>query len=119
MCRTMVDRIFATEHEIGADFDMVHAHDWLTANAVIRIKQGRGNKCIQTIRSTEAAAQRCHEIALEFGSVDVQTVIRRGRLTRSETSTRSRPARDSEGEGEGDHRHAGSGGLGKGGAPPR
>ena len=31
MCRAFVDALFATEDHIGA-FDIVHAHDWLTAN---------------------------------------------------------------------------------------
>ena len=37
MCRSFVDRVFQTENVIGA-FDIVHAHDWLAANAMIWIK---------------------------------------------------------------------------------
>jgi glycosyltransferase involved in cell wall biosynthesis len=56
MCRSFVDRVFEVEDLVGR-FDVIHAHDWLTANAMIWIKQGRGHKCLFTIHSTEYA--RC------------------------------------------------------------
>jgi glycosyltransferase involved in cell wall biosynthesis len=56
MCRAFVDSVFAVEDRIGA-FDVVHAHDWLAANAMIWIKQGRGRKTVLTIHATEYA--RC------------------------------------------------------------
>jgi glycosyltransferase involved in cell wall biosynthesis len=56
MCRSFVDRVFEVEDFVGR-FDLVHAHDWLSANAMIWIKQGRGHKCILTIHATEYA--RC------------------------------------------------------------
>ncbi len=56
MCRSFVDSVFEVEDLIGR-FDVIHAHDWLTANAMIWIKQGRGHKCLFTIHSTEYA--RC------------------------------------------------------------
>jgi len=56
MCRSFVDHVFEVEDLIGR-FDVIHAHDWLTANAMIWIKQGRGHKCLFTIHSTEYA--RC------------------------------------------------------------
>jgi len=56
MCRWFVDRFFEVEDLIG-EFDIVHAHDWLTANAMIWIKQGRSHPSIFTIHSTEYA--RC------------------------------------------------------------
>jgi len=56
MCRAMVDQFIATEHYSGA-FDIVHAHDWLAANAMIWIKQQRGRRSVLTIHSTEYA--RC------------------------------------------------------------
>ncbi len=52
MCRSFVHHLFPTEDVVGA-FDVVHAHDWLAANAMIWIKQGRGRKGILTIHSTE------------------------------------------------------------------
>jgi len=56
MCRSFVDRLFAVEDIIGA-FDIVHAHEWLAANAMIWIKQGRGHKSVLTVHATEYA--RC------------------------------------------------------------
>jgi glycosyltransferase involved in cell wall biosynthesis len=56
MCRSFVDCVFEVEDLVG-HFDVIHAHDWLTANAMIWIKQGRGHKCLFTIHSTEYA--RC------------------------------------------------------------
>jgi glycosyltransferase involved in cell wall biosynthesis len=52
MCRSFVDYVFQTEDFIGP-FDVIHAHDWLAANAMTWIKQGRGRKGILTIHSTE------------------------------------------------------------------
>jgi glycosyltransferase involved in cell wall biosynthesis len=53
MCRSFVHQVFRTEDYMGAPFDVVHAHDWLTSNAMIWIKQGRGRKAVFTIHSTE------------------------------------------------------------------
>ena len=52
MCRAFVQAFIETERYIGA-FDIVHAHDWLTANALSWIKEGFGRKSIMTIHSTE------------------------------------------------------------------
>lgn len=52
MCRSFVHHVFQTENHIGP-FDIIHAHDWLAANAMIWIKQGRGRKGVLTIHSTE------------------------------------------------------------------
>jgi glycosyltransferase involved in cell wall biosynthesis len=52
MCGSFVDRVFEVEDLLGR-FDIIHAHDWLAANAMIWIKQGRGHKCLLTIHSTE------------------------------------------------------------------
>jgi glycosyltransferase involved in cell wall biosynthesis len=56
MCRAFVDRLWQVEDYVG-HFDVIHAHDWLAANAMIWAKQGRGHPCIQTIHATEYA--RC------------------------------------------------------------
>ena len=53
MCRAFVGAVFHTEDYMGAHFDIVHAHDWMTSNAMVWIKQGRGRKGILTIHSTE------------------------------------------------------------------
>jgi glycosyltransferase involved in cell wall biosynthesis len=52
MCRSFVDHVFEVEDRFGP-FDVVHAHDWLAANAMIWIKQGRSRKAVITIHSTE------------------------------------------------------------------
>jgi len=53
MCQSFVWHFFQTEDHIG-HFDIVHAHDWMTANAVSWIKQGRrDHKSILTMHSTE------------------------------------------------------------------
>ncbi len=52
MCRAFVHRFFATEDQAG-HFDVVHAHDWLAANAAVWIKQGRRHKAVLTMHSTE------------------------------------------------------------------
>lgn len=54
MCRSFVHHFFETENHIG-HFDIIHAHDWLAANAMIWIKDGKGvgKRSIFTIHSTE------------------------------------------------------------------
>jgi glycosyltransferase involved in cell wall biosynthesis len=53
MCRAFVHAVFQAEDYMGAPFDIIHAHDWMAANAMVWIKQGRGRKGILTIHSTE------------------------------------------------------------------
>ena len=53
MCRSFVDSVFRVEDHMGAAFDIVHAHDWLTSNAMVWIKEGRGRKSVMTAHSTE------------------------------------------------------------------
>jgi len=49
LCRPIVDRVFEVEDLVG-HFDVIHAHDWLAANAMIWIKQGRGHTCLLVSR---------------------------------------------------------------------
>jgi glycosyltransferase involved in cell wall biosynthesis len=56
MCRAFVERVLVVE-DMGGPFDIVHAHDWLVANAMIWIKQGRDRAGVLTMHSTEYA--RC------------------------------------------------------------
>jgi glycosyltransferase involved in cell wall biosynthesis len=53
MCRSFVHTVFQVEDHMGAHFDVVHAHDWLTSNAMVWIKEGRRRKSILTMHSTE------------------------------------------------------------------
>ena len=59
MCRSFVHHIFQTENYIGP-FDVIHAHDWLAANAMIWIRKDRSRKSVFTIHSTEYG--RCGNI---------------------------------------------------------
>jgi len=53
MCRSFVWHFFQTEDHIG-HFDVVHAHDWLAANAMVWIKHGRpDHHGVLTMHSTE------------------------------------------------------------------
>ena len=53
MCRSFVWHFLQTEDHIG-HFDVVHAHDWLASNAMVWIKQGRGDRrAVLTMHSTE------------------------------------------------------------------
>jgi glycosyltransferase involved in cell wall biosynthesis len=69
MCRAFVDRFFEVEDFAGR-FDIVHAHDWLDANAMIWIKQGRPHNTVLTIHSTEYA--RCGNAFCNGQSVRVR-----------------------------------------------
>ncbi len=52
MCGSMMHHFFEVENHIG-HFDVIHAHDWLTSNAVIWIKESRPKRTVLTIHSTE------------------------------------------------------------------
>lgn len=51
-CRAYVANCFAVE-DSGLKFDIMHAHDWLAANAMVWAKEGRGRRGILTMHSTE------------------------------------------------------------------
>jgi len=52
MCRSFVDTFLSTEDYIGA-FDVIHGHDWLTAQALEWINKARAHKTVFTLHSTE------------------------------------------------------------------
>jgi glycosyltransferase involved in cell wall biosynthesis len=52
MCRSFVEEFFKTEDRVGI-FDIIHAHDWLTVNAMASIKEESNRKSILTLHSTE------------------------------------------------------------------
>lgn len=68
MCRAFLDRFLETERNTGR-FDIVHSHDWLTANVIIWLKQKRDYKAILTMHSTEYG--RCGN---NFGGMHSQDV---------------------------------------------
>ena len=52
MCRAFVHRLFGVE-DTSRPFELIHAHDWLTANAMIWIKKGRARRGVFTVHATE------------------------------------------------------------------
>jgi glycosyltransferase involved in cell wall biosynthesis len=76
MCRSFVHHLFRTEDYMGNHFDIVHAHDWLAANAMNWIKQGRGRKGILTIHSTEYG--RCGNNFYGGSSANIREIERSG-----------------------------------------
>ncbi len=52
MCKAMAHRFHEVTSMIG-HFDIVHAHDWLCANAMSYIKDGYGTRTVLTMHSTE------------------------------------------------------------------
>lgn len=52
MCKAMAHRFYEITSLIG-NFELVHAHDWLTANAMKYVMDGFGTRGILTMHSTE------------------------------------------------------------------
>ena len=75
MCRSFVQNFLATEDHIGP-FDIIHAHDWLTSNAAVWIKELRGHKTIMTFHSTEYG--RCGNMFFDGKSARVRDHERHG-----------------------------------------
>lgn len=53
MCDSFVWHIAETEHYVDGAFDVIHGHDWLTAKALVRMKNERGRHVVMTVHSTE------------------------------------------------------------------
>ncbi|MFH1797936.1 MAG: glycosyltransferase family 4 protein [Candidatus Omnitrophota bacterium] len=75
MCRSFVHSFFQTEDHIGP-FDVIHAHDWLTVDALSWIKESRNRKSILTIHSTEYG--RCGNIFFGGSSEKIRDCERHG-----------------------------------------
>ncbi|MFZ2071573.1 MAG: glycosyltransferase family 4 protein [Halobacteriota archaeon] len=52
MCHSFAYHFFRTENVSGT-FDIIHGHDWMTANALAEIKNTRAKKTVFTLHSTE------------------------------------------------------------------
>jgi len=52
LCHSFFYHFFEAEDQFGR-FDVVHAHDWLTSNAAVWIREGCGKKMLLTMHSTE------------------------------------------------------------------
>jgi glycosyltransferase involved in cell wall biosynthesis len=75
MCRAFVKHFAQIEAQVGR-FDVVHAHDWLTADALAWAKEGRGHRSILTIHSTEYG--RCGNNFFGGNSERVRNIERNG-----------------------------------------
>ena len=53
MCDSFVWHLVETESYLGAPFDIVHGHDWLSVRAMNRIKNEHGRPAVMTVHSTE------------------------------------------------------------------
>lgn len=53
MCNSLIWRLFETEHHCRWPFDIIHAHDWMCAKAVVQAKNDHGRKTVLTMHSTE------------------------------------------------------------------
>jgi glycosyltransferase involved in cell wall biosynthesis len=91
MCGAMVDRFLEIEDLVGP-FDIVHAHDWLCANAMIWIKQARQHKCVFTIHSTEYG--RCGNAFTNGRSVRIREQERAGTYWADKIITVSQATKD-------------------------
>jgi glycosyltransferase involved in cell wall biosynthesis len=53
LCRSLVEAFFKAEDYFGR-FDIIHAHDWLTAESIVWIRSGRpDHRAVFTMHSTE------------------------------------------------------------------
>jgi glycosyltransferase involved in cell wall biosynthesis len=75
MCGSFVRHVLEAE-DFSGPFDILHAHDWLTANALIWIRDQRGRRGILTIHSTEYG--RCGNVFHNGLSVRVRYQERAG-----------------------------------------
>ena len=92
MCRAFVDRLFTIEDTSGWAFDVIHAHDWLTSNAMIWAKRGRGRRGVLTMHSTEYG--RCGNAFHQGRSQRVRDQERAGTYWADRIITVSRALRD-------------------------
>lgn len=53
MCGSFVWHLAETEHDLGEPFDIVHGHDWLSAKALVQVKNERHRPSVLTVHSTE------------------------------------------------------------------
>ena len=71
MCRSFAYHLFKTE-DVSGHFDIVHGHDWMTANALAEIRNERRKKTVFTLHSTEYG--RCGNVFYEGQSRDIRNL---------------------------------------------
>jgi glycosyltransferase involved in cell wall biosynthesis len=71
MCRSFAYHFFQIEN-ISGTFDIIHGHDWMTANALAELRNARGKKTVFTLHSTEYG--RCGNVFHGGGSRDIRNL---------------------------------------------
>jgi glycosyltransferase involved in cell wall biosynthesis len=70
MCRGFVNRLKGVEREGGKIFDILHAHDWMTAKTLAWSRNGVNRRHVFTLHSTEFG--RCGNQHLDGPSRDIR-----------------------------------------------
>jgi glycosyltransferase involved in cell wall biosynthesis len=91
MCHSFAYHFFQTENASG-DFDIIHGHDWMTANALAEIKNARGKKTVFTLHSTEYG--RCGNVFYEGQSKDIRNLEWYGGFVADKIITTSESIKD-------------------------
>jgi glycosyltransferase involved in cell wall biosynthesis len=76
MCNALAHFLGETEAYQGGAFDIVHAHDWLAAKAVVQAKNDRGRRTVFTLHSTEYG--RCGNLNHNGRSAQIRAVEAEG-----------------------------------------
>jgi glycosyltransferase involved in cell wall biosynthesis len=71
MCRSFAYHFFQTEN-VSGNFDIIHGHDWMTANALAEIRNARSKKTVFTLHSTEYG--RCGNVFHGGQSKDIRNL---------------------------------------------
>ncbi len=71
MCRSFAYHFFQTEN-VSGNFDIIHGHDWMTANALAEIRNARNKKTVFTLHSTEYG--RCGNVFQGGQSKDIRNL---------------------------------------------
>jgi len=71
MSRSFVYHFFQAEN-VSGNFDVIHGHDWMTANALAEIGNARNNKTVFTLHSTEYG--RCGNVFHDGQSKDIRNL---------------------------------------------
>jgi len=71
MCRSFAYHFFQTEN-VSGNFDIIHGHDWMTANALAEIRNARNKKTVFTLHSTEYG--RCGNVFHGGQSKDIRNL---------------------------------------------
>jgi glycosyltransferase involved in cell wall biosynthesis len=71
MCHSFAYHFFQTENASGT-FDIIHGHDWMTANALAEIRNARNKRTVFTLHSTEYG--RCGNTFYEGQSREIRNL---------------------------------------------